>query len=89
MARVEFTGQLRRFLPVEATHAPGDTVRAVLDAALAGNPRLRHYVLDEQGMLRKHVTVFVDGAQIRDRVGLSDAVGAGAEVYVLQALSGG
>ena len=64
-------------------------MRAVLDAAFAGNERARGYVLDEHGVLRKHMIVFVDGQMIRDRVGLGDEVPESAEVYVMQALSGG
>jgi hypothetical protein len=33
--------------------------------------------------------IFVNDAQVQDRVRLSDPVPAGGEVYVLQALSGG
>ena len=46
-------------------------------------------MLDEQGALRHHVVVFVDGVQVRDRATLGDAVDAGGEIYVMQALSGG
>jgi hypothetical protein len=35
------------------------------------------------------MNVFVDGMQIRDRTALHDAVGPSAEIYVMQALSGG
>jgi hypothetical protein len=64
-------------------------VRAVLDAVFATNPRLRGYVLDDQGRLRQHVVVFVDGSQVRDRLLLADPVPERGEVAVLQALSGG
>ena len=47
------------------------------------------YVLDEQGALRHHVVVFVDGQLIRDRVTLADPVGEQSEIAVMQALSGG
>ncbi len=67
----------------------GTTVREVLDARFAKNERARGYVLDEQGALRQHVVVFVNGEPIRDRVRLSDPVRGDAEVYVMQALSGG
>jgi len=50
---------------------------------------VREYVLDEQGHVRKHVAIYVDGRRIADRERLSDAVGSGSEIYVLQALSGG
>ncbi len=89
MPKVQFTGQLQRFLSVPTAEAHGATLRAVLDNVLRDNPRLRGYVLDEQGALRKHVTVFVSGRALTDRDGLSDAVGPSDEIYVLQALSGG
>ena len=58
-------------------------------AAFAKNPRLRGYVLDDQGALRRHVIVFVGGEAVVDRVRLSDAAPADSEIAVLQALSGG
>jgi sulfur-carrier protein len=89
MARVTFTPNLQRHVACPPADAPGGTVREVLDAAFAGNERARGYVLDEHGALRKHMLVFVNGEQILDRDRLSDPVPAGAEVYVMQALSGG
>lgn len=89
MPKVQFTGQLQRFMAVPTEEADGATVRVVLDNVLRDNARLRGYVLDDQGALRKHMTVFVNGRMLSDRAGLSDPVGPGDEVYVLQALSGG
>jgi molybdopterin converting factor small subunit len=89
MARVVFTANLQRHVPCPPGEAAGDTVRAVLEVVFAANPAARGYVLDEQGALRKHMCVFVNGEQIRDRATLSDPVGAGDQVYVMQALSGG
>lgn len=67
----------------------GKDVREVLEAAFAGNDRVRGYVLDDRGAVRKHMVVFINGVAIKDRVALSDPVPDGAEVYVMQALSGG
>ncbi len=89
MARVVFTRNLERHVACPATEAPGATVREVLERVFAGNPALRGYVLDEQGALRRHMTVFVDGAMVRDRAGLTDAVREDGEIHVMQALSGG
>ena len=89
MARVAFTPNLRRHVDCPEVDAAGDTVRRVLDEVFAVNPRLRGYVLDDQGALRRHMMIFVDGQQIVDRTGLSDPVGAAAEIFVMQALSGG
>jgi molybdopterin converting factor small subunit len=89
MARVVFTANLQRHIACPPCQAEGATVRAVLEAVFARNEAARGYVLDEQGELRQHMLVFVNGEQVRDRIGLSDAVADDAEVYVMQALSGG
>jgi sulfur-carrier protein len=89
MPRVSFTPNLQRHLACPTHNVTGATVRAALEQAFIDNPALRTYVLDDQSRLRKHVTVFVDGSVIRDRDKLSDAVAADAEIYVMQALSGG
>lgn len=89
MARVVFTQNIQRHVPCPASEVSGSSVREVLDAVFEANPRARGYVLDDRGALRKHMSVFVDGDRIADRVGLSDPVPEGAEVYVFQALSGG
>jgi molybdopterin synthase sulfur carrier subunit len=89
MARVTFTPHLQRFLDAPPVEVAGTTVAQALDAVFAANPRLRGYVVDERGHLRKHVTVFVGDNPIRDRVTMSDAVEASTEIFVLQALSGG
>jgi sulfur-carrier protein len=89
MASVSFTPNIQRHVACPTTQVSGETVRQVLDAVFAGNPRARSYVLDDQGAVRAHMVVFVDGKQVRDRVQLSDRVGGNAEIYVAQALSGG
>ena len=89
MPRIRFTANLGRHLTVQDLDAPGATVREALDTALKDEALLRSYVLDEQGRLRRHVTIFVAGQMIADRQGLSDPVPPDGEIYVLQALSGG
>lgn len=89
MAEVVFTPNLRRHVDCPTVQVPGSTVREVLERVFADNPRLRGYVLDDQGALRKHMIVFIDGAQLVDRDHLGDPVAPAAELYVMQALSGG
>ena len=89
MAKVIFTPNLQRHLACPPMEAAGATVREVLEAVFAGNEQARGYVLDDQAALRKHMTIFVNGTRIRDRVHLSDPVPPQGEVYILQALSGG
>ena len=89
MVRVVFTPNLERHIACPPVEVEAATVREALDSAFAGNPQARAYVLDDQSALRRHMVVFVDGERIADRVHLSDAVSDGAQIYVLQSLSGG
>jgi len=89
MPRLAFTSQLQRFTETPELRTSAATLREALDAAFDVNPRLRHYILDEQGHLRQHVVVFIGGRRAVDRVGLSDALAPDDKVYVLQALTGG
>jgi hypothetical protein len=89
MPQVKFTQHLQRHLAAPTVDVDGATVREALDNAFRENPQLRGYVLDDQGRLRKHVVVFVDGRMVGDRAGLSDDVGPTSELLVMQALSGG
>jgi molybdopterin synthase sulfur carrier subunit len=86
---VTFTANLGRHLDAPPARVAGATVGEALEAALRSNPRLRGYLLDDQGRLRRHVMVFVDGEAVRDRHGLADPVAPAAEIFVMQALSGG
>jgi hypothetical protein len=89
MPKVVFTTQLQRHIPSPTCEVGGETVRAALDAVFIEHAALRGYVLDDQGHLRKHVAIFIDGARVHDREQLTDAVQAESEIYVLQALTGG
>ena len=89
MARVAFTANLQRHLACPVQDVPGASVRAVLDSVFAAHPRLRSYILDDQGRLRRHVHIYVNDARISDPVLLADAVGERDEVFIFQALTGG
>lgn len=89
MPRVAFTPNIQRHVACPETEAPGRSVREVLDAVFATNAQARSYVLDDQGAVRRHMTIFVDGQTIRDRARLSDPVTETSRIYVFQALSGG
>jgi molybdopterin synthase sulfur carrier subunit len=89
MTQVSFTENLRRHVECPPVAVSGATVREVLDAVFADNPMLRTYILDDQGRVRRHVNVFINGRFVSDRLALSDAVGPSDEVFVFQALSGG
>lgn len=89
MPTVTFTAALQRFLDQPKAEVDGATVGAALGVVFARRPVLRGYVLDDQGALRRHVAVYVNGAPVKDRVTLSDGVAPVDEIFVLQALTGG
>lgn len=89
MATVRFTQNIQRHVGCPTREAFGGTLRAVLDEYFRGNERARGYVLDEQGKVRQHMVIFIDGEAVRDRDTLSDPVRPNAVIDVIQALSGG
>lgn len=98
MAKVVLASALSRWLPKSEPNAGegetllevgGTTVGEVLDGVFKLHPNLRGYVVDEQGTVRHHVAIFVDGTALRRKNNLDQPLGANAEVHVLQALSGG
>ncbi len=88
MVKVTFSSALQRHVPCPPLSVAARTVREALEQAFDREPRLRGYLLDDQGVLRKHMAVFVNGVAVRDRRHLADPVEEG-EVAVIQALSGG
>jgi sulfur carrier protein ThiS len=89
MPTVAFTTALQRFLAAPRTQVQAATVGEALAAVFALRPALRGYLLDDQGALRRHIAVYVNGRPLGDRLRLSDEVGPRDEVYVFQALTGG
>ena len=85
--KVRIPSPLRSYTGGEANvTADGGTVREVLDDLDRRYPGLRFRVVDEQGGLRDHMTVWLDGERCRD---LSAPVAGLDEVVIMQALSGG
>jgi hypothetical protein len=89
MANVHFTSWLRELVPDAPLSAAGGTVGEALAAVLVERPHVRTYLLDEQGRLRKHVCVFADGKRLGHQAALAHPIRADAQLYVMQALSGG
>jgi hypothetical protein len=90
MATVRFTYALKKFFPnIGDIHSDGKTLGEVLAQVESKHPRIKNYLLDDQGKLRDHVNIFIDGVLILDRKNLSDQFSPNSEIYIMQALSGG
>ncbi len=89
MAHLFFAASIQRHIETPERDVDARSVGEAFETVFSEQPRLRGYIVDDQGALRKHLAVFIDGRPIRDREHLSDALGDASRVYVVQALSGG
>jgi sulfur carrier protein ThiS len=89
MPTVTFAPALTRHVPCPQQDVAASTLRDALEVAFRAAPALRGYVLDEQGAVRKHVAVFINGEMIASRTHLGQALAPDDQVMVIQALTGG
>jgi molybdopterin converting factor small subunit len=85
--RVVLAPALRQLFPdlPAQVRLPAGTIAELLQALDGRWPGIADRVRDETPAIRRHMNVFVDGA----RASLETPVPAGAEVFVLTAISGG
>jgi molybdopterin synthase sulfur carrier subunit len=86
MACLRLRGALKQRAGGEAEHElDGTTISELLRALERAHPALEGWVLDERGLIRQHVNVFVNGEQGRE----DTAVAPDDRVEVIPAISGG
>jgi molybdopterin converting factor small subunit len=71
-------------LPIMAT-----TVREMLERLEQMQPVLYRNVCDETGAVRRHLNIFINSDNVRDRDGLDTALKARDVVTIVPAVSGG
>jgi len=67
----------------------GASLRVVLEELERRHPALHRSICDETGTVRRHVNLFVNTHNMRDRNGLDTPLVPGDEVTILPAVSGG
>jgi len=67
----------------------GSTLADALNALWTAYPGVRDRVLDEQGQVRQHISIFVGKENIRYTGGPATIVKSGAEISIVPAVSGG
>ena len=91
--RVHIPSALRRWTAGrEVIEMPLDmrmTAAEVIEAVAREYPGIRDRVLDEQGQLRRHVNIFIDGENARSLGGLSAQVCSASELWIHPSISGG
>jgi molybdopterin converting factor small subunit len=86
MAVVRLRGPLKQFADGRSEHAAeGATVVDVLGALERAQPAIGGWILDERGLIRRHINVFVNGEPAE----AATAVGDQDRIDVLPAISGG
>ena len=86
MVVVCLRGPLRKLAGGRAEHElAGATVAELLRALELSNPELRGWIIDERGLVRRHINVFVNG----ERGGETTSVRPGDRIEVLPAITGG
>ncbi len=74
-----------------ASHLPmsAATVRDAFEQIEQRYPKLYRSVCDETGSVRRHINIFINSDNSRDREGLDTPLAAGDMVTILTAVSGG
>jgi molybdopterin converting factor small subunit len=86
MAVVCVRGPLRKLAGGRSEHElTGATVVELLRALESHHPDTSGWILDERGLIRRHINVFVNG----ERGGEATAVRPGDRIEVLPAITGG
>ena len=67
----------------------GASLRVLLEELERRHPALHRSICDETGTVRRHVNLFVNTHNMRDRNGLDTPLAPGDEVTILPAVSGG
>lgn len=90
MATINFTSALKRFYPhLASVQIKASTVVDVLNDLDKTYPGMTDFLIDEHGVLRQHINIFIGDKLIEDRNNLSDLVRENDEILIFQALSGG
>jgi len=86
MAIVRVRGPLKQLAGDRSEHTiDGGSVGELLAELERANPAAKGWILDERGVLRRHINVFVNG----ELGGQDTSVGAEDQIDVLPAISGG
>ena len=72
----------------EQVKAPGETVRAVIDALEKNHPGIKDRLLDDKGV-RCFVNLYVGDEDVRFLDGLDTKLTAGTEISIVPAIAGG
>ena len=90
MVQVNFTSHLEVFFPkIKSQTIEAKNLTDLLKKLNQIYPGITGYLLEDNGSIRKHVNVFLDGIALINKDDLSVSLENINEVFIMQALSGG
>ena len=81
MTEIFFTSHLRRVVSQCSIELESQTVLSALNDSFMRYPKLRHYILDDQGCVRSGIRIYVDGQPAKPAE-LSKAIPSSAKIYL-------
>jgi molybdopterin synthase sulfur carrier subunit len=85
MANVRLRGQLEKLAGASELPVEGSTVTELLKALEEAHSGLEGWILDERGVLRRHINVFVNGEPAEPDTTVAET----DRIEILPAISGG
>jgi len=82
MPEIIFTNHLRNVAPEEPIAVEAGSIISGLNEVFARYPKLRRYILDDQGLLRRAIRIYVDGRQLANGKDLHLQIGPATRVHV-------
>ena len=90
MPHLEFTSQLAQHVECPATQrVTATSLHEALETMFTQFPGLRTYLTKEDGSLKQHIAIFIDGEMLPHGDSLDVRVSDNSEIFVMQALAGG
>jgi molybdopterin synthase sulfur carrier subunit len=90
MVQVNFTSHLEVFFPtLKSQKVEAQTLSELFSNLNQLYPGISSYLIEDNGEIRKHVNVFLDGVLIENKSKKNQSLEGISEVFILQALSGG
>ena len=89
LVKVALTANLQKYFPRSKFEIEASSVKELLRKMDAERPHFSSYIVEDNGAIRKHVNLFIDGEVVRDKSHVDIPLKAGSQVHIMQALSGG
>lgn len=90
MPTVRFPAAMKYYVDNQAEFSlPASTVSDLVRQVIARYPSVKFHLVDSEGNLRKHFSVFVNGTHIRELDGIDTALNEQDRVILMASAAGG